>query len=217
MSAKQPSELLYDFEATLRLVDSAIRDMGELGSDASLSLEQTSRAAAHHDRLTTTEREAAPALQDARMRGYAEILAVLASLRQSRNLLQRAAADRTQYTNDQLRQWPEAAAPPATDVLKHLGEANTMVETLDAYADSHGEPDGRALEIRAALRAKLFALMRHQQLQDSTRQQLVYASAVLTELEARLSHVVGGLQSMTLSDSPSESVAHPVDGANAEF
>lgn len=186
MNHKQPSELLYDSEATLRLVDSAIQDMGELGGEepAPPTLEQRLQAA-----VSPGANLGLIGLSDTLARGYAEILGVLDSLRQSRHLLERAAVEKIQTTHDKLREVSNATETAATDILNGLDRANGMVDDLDAYAGEHGEPDDRASNIRNLLRDELFALMGHMQFQDITSQQLNYASAVLTEMEARLANI----------------------------
>lgn len=186
MSPKQPSELLYDSEATLRLVDSAIQDMGELGGEepSPPTLEQRLHAA-----INPGASLGLIGLSDMLARGYAEILGVLDSLRQSRHLLERAAVEKIQSTHDKLREVSNATETAATDILNGLDRANCMVDDLDAYAGEHGEPDDRASAIRNLLRDELFALMGHMQFQDITSQQLNYASAVLTEMEARLANI----------------------------
>jgi chemotaxis regulatin CheY-phosphate phosphatase CheZ len=186
MSAKQPSELLYDSEATLRLVDNAIQDMGELDHDDATSLEDRVASAISASNGTAL---GLVGLSDLLAKGYAEILGVLDSLRQSRNLLERAAVEKIQHTHDKLREVTDATETAATDILNGLDRANTMVDDLDAYAGAHGEPDEQGASTRAALRDELFALMGHMQFQDITSQQLTYASAVLTEMEARLTNI----------------------------
>lgn len=185
MSARPPSELLYDSEATLRLVDSAIEEIGELGSD---------------DRHPLSRRDASPLLQqtppiglvgltDLLARGYTEILGVLDSLRQSRHFLERATIEKLHHTHDKLRDVSSATEIAATDILNGLDRANGMIDELDALATGQGEAEGRPAEVRNALRDELFALMGHMQFQDITSQQLSYASAVLTEMEERLATI----------------------------
>lgn len=186
MNAKQPSELLYDSEATLRLVDSAIQEMGELDAEPAQSLEQRMRSAMDHAQGTSI---GLLGLSDLLARGYAEILGVLDSLRQSRHLLERAAVEKIQHTHDKLREVSNATETAATDILNGLDRANMLVDDLDAYAAEHGEPDDKASGIRGSLRDELFALMGHMQFQDITSQQLNYASAVLTEMETRLANI----------------------------
>lgn len=186
MSTKQPSQLLYDSEATLRLVDTAIREMGELAHDDVMPLEERVPSA---DAAGTGTALGLLGLSDLLAKGYAEILGVLDSLRQSRHLLERAAVEKIQHTHDKLREVTNATETAATDILNGLDRANTMLDELDAYAGEHGEPDGRGAATRSALRDELFALMGHMQFQDITSQQLSYASAVLTEMEARLTNI----------------------------
>jgi chemotaxis regulatin CheY-phosphate phosphatase CheZ len=202
MSPKQPSELLYDSEATLRLVDTAIQDMGELDADEPPSIEQRLRAS-----LTPSPSMGLSGLSDMLARGYAEILGVLDSLRQSRHLLERAAVEKIQHTHDKLREVSDATETAATDILNGLDQANTMVDALDAYAAEHGEPDDRAAGIRTALRDELFALMGHMQFQDITSQQLNYASAVLTEMETRLAHIARVFDPAAFGVAPTEPAA----------
>lgn len=202
MSPKQPSELLYDSEATLRLVDTAIQDMGELDADEPQSIEQRLRAS-----LTPSPSMGLSGLSDMLARGYAEILGVLDSLRQSRHLLERAAVEKIQHTHDKLREVSDATETAATDILNGLDQANTMVDALDAYASEHGEPDDRAAGIRTALRDELFALMGHMQFQDITSQQLNYASAVLTEMETRLAHIARVFDPAAFGVAPTEPAA----------
>ncbi|MEO7963196.1 MAG: hypothetical protein ABIT38_04715, partial [Gemmatimonadaceae bacterium] len=84
MSTKPPAELLYDSEAALRLVDGAIRDIGELGAEeppkSALRLDQTQPPVMPQIGLI--------GLSNLMARGYAEILGVLDSVRQSRSLLE---------------------------------------------------------------------------------------------------------------------------------
>lgn len=182
---KQPSELLYDSEATLRLVDSAILDMGELG-DASEepTLHERMRHALAKEPSSTI---GLVGLSDLLARGYNEILGVLDSLRQGRHLLERAAVEKIQHTNDKLQEVSATTEVAATDILNGLDRATSMVDELDALAE--GDGDEKSGIVRAALRDELFALMGHMQFQDITSQQLNYASSVLNEMEARLAQI----------------------------
>lgn len=173
MTSKTPGELLYDSEAALRLVDSAIQDMGDPPATP----------------------DAAPAPPDLGLsaaaqileRGYREITAVLDSLRQSRSLLERATLDKISHTGSKLREVSSATETAATDILNGIDRANTLIDGLDACAETDDRE--RAAALRANLRDELFAVMGHMQFQDITAQQLAYASAVLDEVEARLATI----------------------------
>ena len=186
MRAKDPSELLYDSEATLRLVDTAILDMGAIDADRQSTAEQAmhvanSRASSGHEGLGRADSVA---------RGYSEILGVLDLLRQSRSVLEKSTVDKIQQTHEKLREVSSTTETAATDILNGLERATSMVDDLDGYAGEHAEPDDRAAIIRGVLRDELFALMGHMQFQDITSQQLNYASSVLTDMEARLVQIV---------------------------
>lgn len=188
MSTKPPSELLYDSEAVLRAVDGAIMDMGELGLE-----EQAKQPAL---RLSPNGAPTPSGIADLGLvgiadvmaRGYAEILGVLDSLRQSRNFLERATVEKIQHTHDKLREVTTATETAATDILNGLDRANVLIDDLDAIAAERGDDDQSGV-IRNALRDELFSLMGHMQFQDITNQQLTYASAVLTEMEERLASI----------------------------
>ena len=189
MSTRQPSELLYDSEATLRLVDSAILDMGELGGEETPALQQQLRI----DLVAPPDEAIGFAgLSDVLVHGYTEVVGVLHSLRQSRHQLERAAVEKVQQPHDRLLAVSSATETAATDILNGLERASAMVDDLDAIAGEHsepGEPGDRGRTIRTALRDELFALVGHMQFQDITSQQLTYASAVLTDMEVRLAHL----------------------------
>lgn len=171
-------ERLYDSEAALRLVDSALLDMtGEPGSVA----EPVSTAPRPPADLTDF---VAVVVQ-----GYGELHRVLEGLRESRGALQRSSVDRLHQTHDKLREVSAATEVAATDILDGLERCSSMVDDLDGLA---GTPDEstRGPEIRNGMRDELFALMGHMQFQDITSQQLAYASAVLSDMETRVARLV---------------------------
>lgn len=194
MKPKDPSELLYDTEATLRLVDSAIHDMGELGG-ANDAIELEIPDAPSSPQLDVRDAPGSGprspiglvGLSDLVARGYSEILGVLDSLRQSRSLLKQSSVERLQHTHDKLLEVNITTEVAATDILNGLERATSMVDELDALAEGDGVERGAV--IRAALRDEMFALMGHMQFQDITSQQLSYASSVIADMEARLAEI----------------------------
>lgn len=188
MHPRQPSELLYDSEAALRLVDSAIAEMAAQDREsAEVPVGQALRQVPSPGPSTAL---GDPDLSDRLARGYAEIVAVLSSVRQSRHLLEQSAVDRLQRSHDKLREVSSATETAATDILDGLERATALVNDLDARATERTDGDARAASIRGSLRDELFALVGHMQFHDITSQQLTYASVVLTEMEERLTHVV---------------------------
>jgi len=174
MPPKTPDELLYDSEAALRLVDTAL---SEIGDRADEEAESTS------PRSALDLAAAAEILK----RGHRDIAGVLASLRNSRELLERATLDKISRTGDKLREVSDATESAATDILNGIERATTIVDDLDA-CDERGDRD-RARDLRTTLRDELFALMGHMQFQDITSQQLAYASAVIDDVEVRLAAI----------------------------
>jgi hypothetical protein len=172
MSAKPASELLYDSEAALRLVDSAIKDLGELVADP-------------NDGSTACE---PLTLAEALARAYEEIPRVLESLRQTRAVFERAAMDKLKRTHDKLREVSNATESAATDILDGLERALAHVDELDTLAPRH--TIDRSTAVRTALRDELFGLVGHLQFEDITAQQLEHASLMLNETEERLRHLL---------------------------
>ncbi|MBV6521220.1 MAG: hypothetical protein MNPFHGCM_01353 [Gemmatimonadaceae bacterium] len=175
MPAKTPDELLYDSEAALRLVDSALLEMGErLDSDA----EHASRAAA-------ADVAAAAALIE---RGRTGIATILSSIRNSRVSIERATLDRIKRTGDELRKVSDATESAAMNILDGIERASTILDDLDACAERDDRIQAQTL--RTSLRDELFALMAHMQFQDIASQQLAHASDVIDDVETRLEGVM---------------------------
>lgn len=174
MSDKRTAEVLYDSEAALRLVDSAISEFAEGAPAARPTLAPTSASL-----VDLTSRLAS---------GYAELSGVLSALRQSRSILENSAVNRLSHTHDKLKEVSQATEIAATDILSGLERSATMVDELEALECDAAGAERRAA-IRGNLRDELFAAMGHMQFQDITSQQLNYASAVLTDLEARLQQI----------------------------
>lgn len=169
-------ELLFDSEASLRLVDSALRDLHAHGSAIESA---SSELAGQVGNLTSLSRTLFAA--------YAETATLLRRIRESRGVLERTAVERLQQMNDKLREISSATEVAATDMLNGLDRAVAMVEDLEA-----AEQDGpaRRAEIHGALRDELYGVMVHLQFQDITTQQLNYASSVINEMEQRLGTLV---------------------------
>jgi chemotaxis regulatin CheY-phosphate phosphatase CheZ len=178
MATRPANELLYDSEASLRLVDNAI---GEFGAEvAAVSTEAAPNADATGGLLE---------LPKTLLRAYGEITNILERLRESRGILEQAAVDRLQHMSEKLKEVSSATELAATDILNGLDHAVAMVDELDVLAE---QPDGavRGREIRSQMRDDLFGLMVHLQFQDITTQQLAYASSVIVDMEQRVAQIV---------------------------
>jgi chemotaxis regulatin CheY-phosphate phosphatase CheZ len=177
----RPNELLFDSEASLRLVDRALTDLHDSDASATASISSTEISRA---------RQTEPSLLDlpnTLLRAYTEINTVLQKLRQSRDLLQRTTMESLHRTSDKLREVTFTTEIAATDMLDGLDRALVIVDELDDGEDA--ETAGPRKELRMQLRSELFGLMTCLQFQDITAQQLSYASGVLAEMEERLCEV----------------------------
>ncbi len=164
---------LYDSEAALRLVDSTLQEMTGVSSEGLAPAPAPAPPAPSIDALALRLEQ-----------GYAELVRTLSTLRQTRSVLETTAVAPIHATHDKLKQVSAATEVAATDILNGIDRAVAMVDDLDTL--DANDPERRAPEVRGALRDELFALMGHMQFQDITSQQLAYASAVLSEMEARL-------------------------------
>ncbi|HYD50998.1 MAG TPA: hypothetical protein VEA99_00170 [Gemmatimonadaceae bacterium] len=175
MSRPAP-ELLYDSEASLRLVDSALRELHEHGNALETATDDL-----------TTQMGSLSSLSRTLFAAYAETAGLLRRIRESRGVLERASVERLQQMNDKLREVTSATELAATDILNGLDRAVGMVGDLEV-AEADG-PERRA-ELRTQLQDELYGVMVHLQFQDITTQQLSYASSVINEMEQRLSQLV---------------------------
>ena len=192
MSARQASELLYDSEAALRLVDSAIEEIREQDGRRGAEHGEVARAAQLRDALAAANGPLGLiGLSQILARGYTEIVSVLGSLRESRTVLERATVDRLQQTHAKIREVTKTTEVAAADIMAGLERSVALVDQMDARAQ---EGDARAeSDLRHTLRDELFAVMGCMQFQDITTQQLNYASSVLTEMENRLAELASVL------------------------
>ncbi len=161
-------QVLYDSEATLRLVDS---ELGELGA-------------------VDTAKHLGSALGVLPMileQANKEIVQILESLRKNKTQLQSAAVERLQHTHSKLEEVNTTTESAATGILDSLDKAQSILDTLDA---DDTEKTGKSAELRDAMRNELFSITEALQFQDITSQQIRYAANVLVELEEKLLSVL---------------------------
>jgi len=185
-------EVLYETEATLRLVDQELEGLQPGAPSAPEAREVTAEhPAAMHLRALLNQPEGQPvglaALPFILERANHEIQAVLANLRDSRNALETATVEKLQHTSEKLREVTSATEVAATDILDALDRAQNMIDDLDS-ADAEGDKD-KGQHTRDLLREEIFGMMGCLQFQDITTQQLAYASSVLTDMESRLLNI----------------------------
>ncbi len=177
---KDRNGVLNDSEATLRQVESALTDLGEVAPPQSQSGDESleSLLSRMDDRpLGLGE------LVEVLMRAYSEIMGVIDGLRKSRGLLENAAMKRLKRTHEKLQEVSSATEVAASGMLDGLDRALVLVDTLEATEE---ESDDAAAHTRSEIREELHGLMSLLQFQDITAQQLGYAGQVLEDLEDRL-------------------------------
>lgn len=161
------AERLYEFEATLRMVDSALDELQVLGLDPDEAGSQG---------LVLAQEPADPPVSDlTALRLFREVQEGLNSLRHSRAILERTSEEKD------LR---GGASEPvaAIDALSGLDRALALVDRFEQ--DPTAGEDRRATleEIRAEIRRAMGCLHSH----DVTEQQLSYASSILLDMDGRL-------------------------------
>ena len=171
MTPNRAAEVLYESEATLRLVD---RELGELKAG-----EHPADAAFAAGEGRTILASLPYILQLAN----SEILQVIRSLRESRSALEHSTVERIQHTHSKLQEVTSATETATNGILDALDRAQGLIDELDA---DNGGNAGRGKDVRNSLRDEIFGIIGALQFQDITTQQINYASNVLLDMEAKL-------------------------------
>jgi hypothetical protein len=184
MSDSRTQEVLYETEAALRLVDRGLDGLRD-DEGAAADAPSTGRVASGSSTALTFEGglNELPAILE---RANAQILAVLARLRETRAAIETTTLERIASTHEKIREVTSATEDAAINIMDACDRATQMVDDLDAI-DAEPTPDReRASTVRASLRDELFVMMGALQFQDITSQQLAHASSVLVDMEQRL-------------------------------
>ncbi|MHB1223825.1 MAG: hypothetical protein ACYC2G_07230 [Gemmatimonadaceae bacterium] len=180
MTNNRAMELLYDSEASLRLVDHELDALREFTD----GVQENIAPPAPGEPTPTSALALVPGILQ---RANAEIVNVLQSLRQCRSALENATTDKLQITHEKIREVTCATETAATGILDGLDRAQALIDELDAEADGNGSEKAR--DLRNRLRDEIFTMTGHLQFQDITTQQLTYAASVLVDMESRLSEI----------------------------
>lgn len=194
MSTQRAQEVLYESEAALRLVDQELYDQHEVPRGRHYT------PAAGHEEI--------PAIL---VQAQEQIASVLLQLRESRAVLRLSSRERFQLTHEKPRDVTSATEVAAIDILDACDRATCLVDELDAI-DGAQQPDrAKAVTVRGTLRDELHVMMDALQFQDITAQQLTHASAVLMDMERRLSEVSKLLDSSFGIERPSPAFEDAID------
>jgi len=175
---RPPQELLYDSEASFRLVDNAIEELSVTDADP----DGAAKAALQH----VMTRPGIAVLSEALFRAYSETSALLDRFRESAGVLDTSGIDKLQQMHGRLHEVSSATETATSDILDGLGRAVTLVEQLDAATPVTDDARHR---MAASLREELSGLSNHLQFQDITSQQLVHIAALLGDTRTRLAEL----------------------------
>lgn len=166
MPSSRITEVLYDSETVLRLVDRELEELCEVQSEGN-----------HLAVLLVV-------MQRANM----EIEQVLRTLHESREVLQDVTLREIHDSTAKLAEVSSATELAATRIMDGLDRSQGLVDQLDEL-DAHsvgGDATVKAAAVRSRLRDELFAIMGSLQFQDITSQQLGHVSRMLADVERRL-------------------------------
>ncbi len=177
---RPPEELLYDSEASLRLVDHAIEELNTSGTD----LDDDARSFLEH---VMSQPGGFAELSRTLLRAYAETAGIANRLRDSCGIAENGGLDRLQQMHGRLREVSTATETAATDMLDGLGRTVDLIEQLDVNATLSDTDRHRML---ASVRDELGGVMNHLQFQDITSQQLGHIASLLSEMRGRINQIV---------------------------
>ena len=172
------AERLYDFEATLRLVDNALDDLQVLGGEL---------GGGERDDLSLVDDGMDAEVSDLTpLRAFREVQEGLNSLRHSRAVLERTSEEKNAPRDNESSDGPGVSA---TDALSGLDRALLLVDRFEA--EQAGPADRARLfeTIREEIRVAMTCLQVH----DVTEQQLSYASSILLDMDGRLAQLANML------------------------
>jgi hypothetical protein len=173
-------ELLYDSEASFRLVDHAIRELSASGAELD---REASGFLAH----VMTQPGGFAELSRTLLRAYAETAGIVGRFRETAGMLDSNGIDKLQQMHGHLQEISSATETATNSVLDGLGRAVNLVEQLDSDATLN-EADRRRM--MASLREELSGVVNQMQFQDITAQQLKHIEGQLTDMNRRITQVV---------------------------
>jgi len=168
-------ELLYDSEASLRLVDHAIEELSSSGAD----LDRDARGFLDH---MLTQPGGFTELSRTLLRAYAETVGIVERIQQTFSVIDGAGIDKLQQMHGRLSEVSSATEVAATDILDGLGRTLALVEDLDSADPLADEDRHRML---ASVREELNDVSHHLQFQDITAQQLAHIASLLEDMRWR--------------------------------
>jgi len=175
---KPPEQLLYDSEASLRLVDHAIEELNESGAQ----LDQDSRGFLEH---VMAQPGGFAELSRTLLRAYAETVGIVQRLRESVGIADEKGDDHLQQMHGRLHEVSTATENATTGILDSVTRAIALADRIDG-----AKSDADRKRLVAQLKEELNGVPNHLQFQDITAQQLAHTAAVLADMRKRITQII---------------------------
>jgi len=175
---KPPEQLLYDSEASLRLVDHAIEELNESGAE----LDQDSRGFLEH---VMAQPGGFAELSRTLLRAYAETVGIVQRLRESVGMADEARGDHLQQMHGRIQEVSTATENATAVILDSVTRAIAIADRIDG-----AKSDADRRKLVAQLKEELNGMPNHLQFQDITAQQLAHTAAVLADMRKRITQIV---------------------------
>ena len=174
---RPPEQLLYDSEASLRLVDHAIEELNDSGA----GLDSDSRGFLAH---VMAQPGGFAELSRTLLRAYAETVGIVQRIRESTGMVDETGVDKLQQMHGRLREVSTATENATTGILDSVTRAITIADSLDSVSDVERK------QLVASLKDELRAIPNHLQFQDITAQQLGHIANVVIDMRKRIAQIV---------------------------
>ncbi|HEY4132913.1 MAG TPA: hypothetical protein VGM50_20025 [Gemmatimonadaceae bacterium] len=174
---RPPEQLLYDSEASLRLVDQAIEELDASGAE----LDVDSHGFLVH---VMAQPGGFAELSRTLLRAYAETFTIVQRIRESCDMAD-SDADRLQQMHGRLREVSTATENASNGILDSVNRASVLVERLETAGDVERK------QLIAMLKEELNGVPTHLQFQDLAAQQLGSIATLLSEMRKRIAQIAG--------------------------
>ena len=173
-------ELLYDSEASFRLVDHAIQELSASGAE--LDREATGFLA-----HVMAQPGGFAELSRTLLRAYAETAGIVGRFRETAGMLDSTGIDKLKEMHGHLQEVSSATEVATHGILDGLTRAVSLVEKLD---EAETLSDAERHTMVSSLREELGGVVNHLQFQDITAQQLKHIEVQLADMNRRITQVV---------------------------
>jgi hypothetical protein len=204
---RPPQELLYDSEASLRLVDHAIEELSASGAE----LDREARGFLEH---VMSQPGGFAELSRTLLRAYAETVGIVIRMRESSGMLDGAGIEKLEQMHGRLNEVSEATETATTGILDGMARAIALTEKFD---DITSLSEAERKQMTASLREELSGVVNHLQFQDITSQQLRHIANLLADMRQRISQVVAIFAPAASFQKTDASAPVPIDPAVTEL